>query len=377
MTDTNQPLVILHVTAPARVGGLERVVEALTVGHSRAGHSVHVAAVVDKPEDADHFLRPLEALGIHPHPLVYPGRSYLRERSAIRDLCRSIRPAVVHTHGYRADVLAASAARSLGIPTVSTVHGFTGGSWRNRLYEAIQIRAFRRFDSVVAVSAPLAELLTRRGVPKNRLRVLVNAWSPSRRVHDRADARRRLGLSPTAFCVAWLGRLTHEKGADVLLSAVPRLNRDVSVSFIGDGRERPALMANAAALGVSDRVVWHGVVADAAAFLPAFDAFVLSSRTEGTPIALFEAMSARVPIVATQVGGVPDVVTEAEAMLVPAENPADIAVALENIQSDPVASAKRAQSAKTRLERSFAVEPWLDAYECLYRQITRVSRASR
>src|SRR5262245_22603238 len=371
MTAATNGLVILHVTAPARVGGLERVVEALCAGHLRAGHTVHVAAVVEHSEDAERFLGPLAARGIHPHPLVLPGRAYLRERAALRDLCRAIHPTVVHTHGYRADVLASGVARQANIATITTVHGFTGGGWKNRLYEELQVHTFLNFDAAVAVSAPLATLLLRRGVPSKTLAVVVNAWSPLAPPLDRTAARRRLGLDPDTFCVAWVGRLTREKGADVLLEAIPTLGADISVSFIGDGRERPMLQERARQLGVAERIRWHGVIHDAAALLPAFDVFVLSSRTEGTPIALFEAMSAGIPIVATRVGGVPDVVTDADALLVPSENPAALADAIRRVRTDRVGGASRAQAARRRLEQSFAVAPWLAAYERLYRAIAR------
>ncbi|HEY9228589.1 MAG TPA: glycosyltransferase, partial [Gemmatimonadaceae bacterium] len=334
MEETKVPLIILHVTAPARVGGLERVVETLCAGHVAAGHDVHVAAIVDTMDDAQRFLRPLEARGIRPHALVMPGRAYARERAAVREICRGIRPHVVHTHGYRPDVISGGVARALGVATVTTVHGFTGGSWRNRVYEWLQVQVFRRFAAVVAVSRPLEKLLRSRGVPSNRLRLIVNAWSQTSAPRSRAEARARLGLPENAFCIGWVGRLTREKGADVLLDAVPKLPPDMLVSFVGDGREKPALEAQAAQLGIAERVRWHGIVADAATLLPAFDAFVLSSRTEGTPMVLLEAMGAGVPIVATRVGGVPDVVSDAQALLVPSEDPAALATAIRAIRDD-------------------------------------------
>ncbi len=363
-----KPLVILHLTAPARIGGLERVVAALSTGHARMGHEVHVAAVVESADAADQFLAPLAARGVHVHPLVLPGRAYRRERAAVRALCRTLAPGVVHTHGYRADVVSLGIARRLGIATATTVHGFTGGSWRNRLYEWLQVLAFRRLDAVVAVSRPLATLLRARGVPDGQLELIGNAWSP----HDvlsRAESRTLLGLPADAFCVGWLGRLTREKGADVLLEAVPQLGRDVVVSFIGDGRERRVLEDRAAVLGVSQQVRWHGMVGDAGRTLAAFDAFVLSSRTEGTPIALFEAMAAGVPIVATRVGGIPDVIAPCEALIVPSEDPAAVAAALCSVREDASAARARAERAAQRLAREFAVDPWLAAYETLYRQL--------
>src|SRR5437762_12948667 len=148
-------LVILHVTAPAAVGGLEAVVTTLSIGHARLGHEVHVAAVVETPEHADRFLRTFAAHRVHTHAIVIPARAYLRERAAVRELCHQVAPVVVHTHGYRADVLTPMAVKRLGLPLVTTVHGFTTAGWRGRLYEALQALSFRRFDRVIAVSRPL------------------------------------------------------------------------------------------------------------------------------------------------------------------------------------------------------------------------------
>ncbi|MGH7574806.1 MAG: glycosyltransferase, partial [Longimicrobiales bacterium] len=108
-----------------------------------------------------------------------------------------------------------------------------------------------------------------------------------------------------------------------------------AVSIVGQGLDRPALERQATALGVAVGITWHGLLSDAASVLPAFDVFILSSRTEGTPIVLFEAMAAGVPIVATRAGGVPDVLSPAEAWLVPAEDPAAIADAVAEIRDNP------------------------------------------
>jgi len=103
--------------------------------------------------------------------------------------------------------------------------------------------------------------------------------------------------------------------------------------------------------------------------MTAFDAFVLSSRTEGTPIALFEAMHARVPIVATQVGGVPDVVTSEHAILVPSERPVAIAEALAELKRDPAAAKRRSDQARERLLQGFSAQSWVDTIEEVYRTV--------
>jgi len=368
---------VLHILAPGAVGGLERVVQILAQGQARAGAEVHVAAVLDRANAGHPLLDALAAGGVTTHAIVLSGRGYWRERAAILELGGRVRPSVVHTHGYRADVVDAAAARRLGIPTVTTVHGFTGGDWKNRLYERLQRRAYRRFDAVVAVSRPLAEQLMGDDVPPQRVHYVPNAWPETVPPLDRAAARRALGLGQDGFLIGWVGRLSGEKGPDVLLDALVHLtDLPISASVIGGGREQRLLAVRAQRLGVERLVRWHGTVPDAGRWFAAFDVFVLSSRTEGTPMVLFEAMAAGVPIVATRVGGVPDVLSPAEAALIAPDDPAALAAEIRAVHREPAAAGERARRARERLRRDFTLPPWLGRYETIYRLVSRASPAA-
>src|SRR5260221_8512526 len=124
-------VVIIHLTAPAEAGGLERVAQALAAGQRRRGHGVVVAAVVDARSQGSAFLDPLSQAGVSTLELEVPRRGYRAERAMVRDLLTKRRPHVVHTHGYRPDVVDAGVARACGASVVTTVHGFTGGGWKN------------------------------------------------------------------------------------------------------------------------------------------------------------------------------------------------------------------------------------------------------
>ena len=367
---------ILHIVAPGDVGGLERVVLSLAQGQADAGAAVHVAVVLH-PASTDHaFIAALQRSGATAHPITVPARGYLRERSAILQLARRVAPDVVHTHGCRPDVVDARAIRRLDIPTVTTVHGFVGGDWKNRLYERLQRRAYRRFDAVVVVSRLLRDQLIREGVAADCIHVVQNAWREVAPPLDRATAREALGVSENGFRIGWVGRLSAEKGPDVIVDALARLtDLPITLSMVGDGRERGSLGAHARQLGIERRIRWHGVVPDAARLFAAFDAFVLSSRTEGTPIVLFEAMAAGVPIIATRVGGVPDVVTLREALLVPPANPAALAAAIRAVYGDGARAAVRSARARDRLLARFTVPPWISRYDAIYRRVVRRAAA--
>jgi glycosyltransferase involved in cell wall biosynthesis len=275
-------------------------------------------------------------------------------------------PDVMHSHGYLPDVIVASMSRALPFVRVSTVHGFTGGSLRNRVYELSQRVAFRRFDAVVAVSRKLArELGSRSG---NRVHALPNAWAPRGQALDREAARQRLGLPSGVFAIGWVGRISHEKGLDVLIDALPSLSDlGVHAGVIGDGADRKTLELRSNDSGLGARVTWCGEVESAWRLLPAFDVLVISSRTEGTPIILFEAMDAGVAIVTTAVGGVPDVVSAAEAILIQPEDPAALASGIRQVHDAPAAASARAMNARERLGRDFGATSWLESYDEIYR----------
>ena len=359
---------VLHVLAPASEGGLEQVVAMLASG--RRTEDVHVAAVVS-PSDAEGnpFIEKLQMLGVPITRVVVRGRSYVSEYRSLRAVMQRFRPAIVHTHGYRADILGGAAARAHGVPTVSTVHGFTGGGMRNRLYERMQGLALRRADAVVAVSKPLVVRLVDSGISRARIHFIPNGFSPADKLLTRNEARERLGLSREGLIAGWVGRLTREKGADIMVEALARSDSDWRLSIIGTGRERDRLVDLAQRLGVAERISWHGPIPRAASLLRAFDAFVLSSRTEGTPISLLEAMHAGTPVIASTVGGVPDVVTPVHALLVVAENPGAIAEGLGEIARDQSAAAHRAESARQRVAHTFGSASWLAAVDAIYRSV--------
>ena len=348
------------------------MITALSAGQKAAGHDVTVASVLTS-EPVDHpFMETLRRQGIPTEVLVEHARAYASERRSIRRLCRELRPSVVHTHGYRSDIVDGGAARGERIATVSTVHGFTGGALLNRFYEHLQCRFLRKFDAVVAVSTPIYKRLTDAGVPPARTHLLPNAFTIDRPNLSRVDTRRILGIADGELRIGFVGRLSPEKGPDVLIEATKHIDPLITVSFVGDGRMRQVLVDRARALNLEKRVVWHGIIPDAGRLLAAFDLLVLSSRTEGTPIILLEALSAGIPVVTTTVGGVPDMVSDKEAVLVPSEDPTALARGIERCLADPVATAERVREGLNVVRKRFDTSAWVAEYDRIYRTITAV-----
>jgi len=221
---------------------------------------------------------------------------------------------------------------------------------------------------VIAVSAAIERRLRGSGVPGKKIYVIPNAYARSG-VIPREEARQIRGI-PDLLVIGWVGRLSREKGPDLALDAFARIGRmDVRLLMIGEGRDSSMLRTRAADLGIGERVFWRGAIAGAGKLFSAFDAFLLSSRTEGTPMVLLEAMGAGVPIVATSVGGVPDVIDESTARLIPNGDVNRMATALAEVFSEPEDAWARAARARRHLEERFGMEAWLSKHESLYKGV--------
>jgi glycosyltransferase involved in cell wall biosynthesis len=223
---------------------------------------------------------------------------------------------------------------------------------RPRARRALIGWALRRCHTVVVVSRALATSVAALGVPAERIRVMPNGIDGDRfHPRDRAAARRTLNLPAEQRLVVCVSRLSHEKGIDILADATARLPADVRVVVVGDGAERSALCARVRALGLNDRFHFTGTRPhdEIPAWLAAADVAVLASRSEGHPNAVVEALACGRPVVATHVGGVPDVITRAaDGIVVAPEDAGALADGLRDALSRTWDEQSIAAAARTR-----------------------------
>lgn len=364
-----RPLSIVHLCAPAEVGGLERVVQGLAQEGVRQGHRVHVVVVQHPDADLSVFLDEMDRSGVEIHRIRLKGRRYLAEIRAVAGLLVDVKPDVLHCHGYRCDILHGWHSRRRGVTTVSTLHGSSRMGGLSHLFEWFQLRALRRFDAVVAVSRPLEEELLGLGIQRDRLHLIPNAWTPPSKALARPLSREFLGLGGLrGSVIGWVGRLIPIKGCDVFLEALAFIeDLDWTAVIVGDGPERTRLERWVEKAGFADRVRFLGAIPNAARFFSAFDLQVLSSRSEGTPMVLLEAMGAGVPVVATAVGGVPDLLKHREdGWIVPPESSRALGDALRSALSDPEGRALRTRNAKAKSALEYSSERWMERHEQVY-----------
>jgi glycosyltransferase involved in cell wall biosynthesis len=365
---------VAHIIAPARVGGAEAVVRALASAARERGRESWIAALLD--DGAGHpFVEQARAEGTRVIEVRRGRRRYLAEARALGEALREQGADLVHTHVYHADGVGYLAARRARLPVVSTLHGYTGGALHNRFYEWLDRKLLARFDAVVCVSEAQRERMQRSGCAVEKLAVVPNGHA-SRPPLPRAEARARLGLGAGDVALGWIGRLSFEKGPDLFVETLARLGPSGGRGIlIGDGAERGRLEARARALGLGeDRVRFAGFRGDAPSLLTAFDAIVISSRTEGLPVVLLEAMAAGTPVAAFAVGGVPDVLSDRSGWLAPLGDVEALARALRALLGDPDQARARAREAAGILASRFGVERWLEQLDAVYARALAVPR---
>jgi glycosyltransferase involved in cell wall biosynthesis len=362
---------VLHVVLSLNPGGAERLVIEI-VRRTRASMPSAVCCLDEPGEWADELLGlgvPVSSLKRLPG--FHPGLA-----GAIAASAKETGARVLHCHQYSPFVYGRLSL--LGHPWLRllyTEHGRRAGevlSVKRRLVNPLLGR-FR--GSIVAVSRELAGYLVRSGFPGRRIEVVYNGVDvgPLPDQQSRARARQLLGLPDHAVVVGTVARLDPVKDLATLLTAFARLG-DLRLPcflvIVGAGPERQALEHRAAALGLGARASFTGDRRDVRALLPGFDIFANSSTSEGISITILEAMAAGLPIVATRVGGTPEVVVHGQTgYLVEAGAPEALAEALTYLLNEPSKRAEFGRVGRQRVEQCFTIDRMVAEYLRLYESL--------
>jgi len=324
-------------------------------------------AVKDAPE-GDLLAAAYEAgLGVVRIPTLVPEISPRKDAAALRILTGVLREGrydVVHTNSAKGGALGRVAASRAHVERiVHTYHGFPfhqfQSAWRRGLYVGIERWLGRRTDVCLAVgSGVAAEAIRRRLVRPDQVRTIAPAVDPvcyPAGTAARGIARRRLGLPAGVRLVGTVGRVDYQKAPEQWIDALAEVDGDdVWGLWIGDGPLRRRLLARARKRGLAERFRLLGHREDVTELLPALDVFALASRYEGLPCALIEAIGAGVPVVATAVNAVPDVVIPGETgLLVPADRPHLLGRAIGYLLEEPIEAQRMAAAGRARLGEQF------------------------
>jgi glycosyltransferase involved in cell wall biosynthesis len=318
-------------------------------------------------------------------PVIDLGARNLRDRAAFRRLLEIIRTReidLVHAHLTYSSIWSAIATRLTRVPSFASLHVAPTAtralhdSVRHRisvgLRDRLMIALMNRWSTgVVAVSGALRDDYLARGLKKEKVRVVHNGVELERFARSREESRARLaaelGLDPGTPVVVTVSVLRPAKGIEVLLDAV-RAVPNANFVIIGDGPKRAEWEALAGSLGIASRIRWAGYRTDVDALLAGCDLFVLPSFDDAFPTVLLEAMGAGLPVVATRVGGIPEIVTEGvTGRLVPPGDAPALAAAIAALIGDREELLRMSRQARSQAGQ-FSTRAWLDRLTKVYRE---------
>jgi glycosyltransferase involved in cell wall biosynthesis len=303
-------------------------------------------------------------------------------------LMREFRPHVVHTHAAKAGLLGRLAARLARVPVV--VHTYHGhvlrgyfGRLKTALFRRLEIVMGRLSDVLIAVSPGVKQDLVSLGVASDaRIRVVPLGLELQSLAEPlpRGVLRRAVGASNEAPFIGMVGRLVPIKDVPTFLRAAVIVRRAVPQArfgLVGDGEERPLLQGECARLGMAEAVSFYGWRRDMDAVYGDLDVVVNSSRNEGTPVALIEALAAGKPVVATRVGGTADLLGDGtRGLLVAPGDPEALAAAILETLGDPEAARRRARAGQAHVLQQHSVARLISDIDALYRELLAGKKAA-
>jgi glycosyltransferase involved in cell wall biosynthesis len=360
---------ILHLISSGGFYGAESVLLGLAESLNRLGCQNVIGVFQNTHRPNTDFLQAVKQRGIETEEILCNRRLDTAAVRTIRRIVRDRKIDVVNAHGYKADIYAWAAGRSLTTPLVATVHSWESRNTRLSLYATLDHFLLRRFDAAVAVSAPIAAAIRRSGMSSDRVRTITNGVNLQPFRNARSGLPGVGGTNQTKV-IGFVGRLVPLKGIDYLLYAFQKVlthDPDVRLVIVGQGPLRTQFEKLAQDLHVAQCVDFLGERRDMPAIYASLDVFVLPSLTEGMPMTVLESLAAATAVVATPVGSIPEVIRHEETgLLVQPKDVDGLANSLLRLLRDPDLRGRLATNGAAVVENLFSAENMARKYKVLY-----------
>jgi len=367
---------VLHLIDTYRIGGPGKTI-INSARHIDSGRfRLHVGAFTHADESRNEFARAVRAAGIPFLDLRETRRVNVGHIGQLRRYIRDANIRIVHAHGYRSDLLGYVATRGFRRPAfVTTHHGWIRNNPRQEMMTKLVLRLCRRFDGVEVVSERLLGELPSAIRQTDKVAIVRNAIVlddyASTGARDRI--RHELGLAGDDLLLGVIGRISIEKGCLEMVeafAAVAAARPSVHLAFIGEGPLAAQVAERVRAAGLADRVRFLGHQTPIQPFYEALDLLVSPSRTEGISNVILEALATGRAVVATRVGGTPEILEDGiSGLLVPSEDPTALAAAIDRLVCDPALRSRLIEGGRARVARQFGFEVRMRQEEAFYARI--------
>lgn len=361
---------VVHVVLSLDVGGLERIVLGLISAGRRLDQEITVVCLTARGALSSEA----ESLGARVVCVDKPPGLRLNTISKLKVVFKELNADVVHTHQIGTLFYAGPAAHQAGVPVI--VHSEHGKHYSGRMRTRIMGRmASRRAARFFCVSGDIAKEVLKYRIADARKVAIVHNGIDVDLFDVRPDGalRQSLGILPGAKIIGTIGRLNEVKRQDVLLRAFALLAesvKGVELVLVGEGPMRAQLEQLAGELGIAKSTHFVGYQSQPERYLPMMDVFAITSRSEGMPLAVLEAWAARVPVVASAVGGLPEMIEHGRTgLLFPTGDHAALSQLLQEILENPIQMQSLREQGLARVRNSFSLERMASDYQRHYSEL--------
>jgi glycosyltransferase involved in cell wall biosynthesis len=368
---------VLHIIDSGGMYGAEMMLLNLASEQQRMGLRTCIASIGERHVGVKAIEQRAEEQGIAVQSFrMRSGPNWVGAAAVLR-FARRNRFDLLHSHGYKANILfGLPPARWRGLPLVTTVHGYTSvsrGWYKMGFYEWLDRRVLPRMDAVVLVNRGMLGHPRLASLDRRRFHVIDNGIAERLPKHPILLDGSLASFCDHPFVIGAIGRLSDEKGFHILIDAMAQVlgfGLPARLVLIGDGRCRTDLTRQIRTLGIEDHVRMTGFLYHAASYIPLFRVLAMPSLTEGLPITLLEAMRAGVPVVASRVGGIPQVIIHNQCgLLSDPEDAVHLAENIKRLHEDGELYHRLAINAQERFLRKYTSGRMASRYLSLYSQV--------
>lgn len=368
---------VLHLISSAGLFGAEKVMLQLCKGLSNTDYNP-IVGIIANPANL-HLPIEHEAVKENLNVKVFNcnGKFNIKTIKEIRYFIKVNKIDIIHSHGYKSNFYAFVSTFNFMIKRITTCHNWISKTMKKKLYERLDKFLIRKFDRVIVVSDRLEEEVIRNGVARGKIKVIHNGIEVENFEDSgcKLQIKKTFGIKENELIAGTVGRLTEEKGHIYLIKAfaiITSVNPDIKLLIIGEGPLKKDLESQVKNLDLEGKVIFAGFRSEVQKMLSIMDIFVLPSLDEGMPIALLEAMAAKLPAVVTNVGGVPRIIKNGySGIAVEPKNVLMLSAAVGNLLKDKKRCEYLSQNAFNTVKEVYSARKMIQNYLDVYGSVLK------
>lgn len=368
---------VLHLRDTDKLCGPGKTILETADRIDKKNYRIYIGVFVRKYEDHNKYIEVCRKRGVDVIPIKMSNPLDLAVVIRVIKIAKKLNINIIHAHEYKSDIVAVLVKRLHRVHIMTTAHGWINHGIKRKAYVALGKLFLSQMEAIVAVSPKIKEELLERGILEDRIKLVFNAIvmeDYNHAMYSKEYLKAIYGLPSQSIIVSCIGRLSPEKGQQELVKAAAIVLEEIEhvyFIFVGDGPDRYRLETLAKQLGCENRVLFTGHLNDIRGALYGSDMMVLPSYTEGFPNVILESLTMSVPVIASNVGGVANIVeNERTGLLIEPGKPKAIASAIMKYISRPDYAMNLAIKGREKVEEKYQFSKRVEIIQRIYKEIS-------